>query len=65
MYSINFTVIKKRFCLSLIGANSHLLVNGTESHKFRAKDSEIVTTPLCLGNIAKDWCVDNMKKNWI
>ena len=67
MYSINFTVIKKRFCLSLhyIGANSHLLVNGTESHKFKAKDSEIVTILLCLGNIAKDWFVDNMKKNWI
>ena len=67
MYSINFTVTKKRFCLSLhyIGANSHLLVNGTEIYKFKAKDSEIVTAPLCLGNFAKDWFVDNMKKNWI
>ena len=26
------------------------------------KDSEIVGTPLCLGNISKDWSVDNMKK---
>ena len=26
------------------------------------KDSEIVTRPLCLGNISKDWSVDNMKK---
>ena len=34
-------------------------------HKFKAKDSEIVATPLCLGNISKDWSVDNMKKNWI
>ena len=25
------------------------------------KDSEIVGTPLCLGNISKDWSVDNMK----
>ena len=31
--------------------------------KFNAKDSENVTTPLCLGNISKDWSVDNMKKN--
>ena len=26
------------------------------------KDSEIAATPLCLGNISKDWSVDNMKK---
>ena len=25
-------------------------------------DSEIAATPLCLGNISKDWSVDNMKK---
>ena len=28
----------------------------------KAKDSEIVTTPLCLGNFSKDWSIDNMKK---
>ena len=40
MYSINFTVTKKKFCLSLHynGANSYLFVNGTEIIKF--KDSE-------------------------
>ena len=43
------------------GAKSYLFVNGTEIHKFKAKDSEIVATPLCLGNISKDWSVDNMK----
>ena len=43
------------------GANSYLFVNGKEIHKFKAKDSEIVATPLCLGNISKDWSVDNMK----
>ena len=64
MYSINFTVTKKKFCLSLHynGANSYLFVNGTEIYKFKAKDSEIVASPLCLGNISKDWSVDNMKK---
>ena len=25
-------------------------------------DSKIVTSPLCLGNISKDWSTDNMKK---
>ena len=44
------------------GANSYLFVNGTEIIKFKAKDSEIVPSPLCLGNISKDWSVDNMKK---
>ena len=64
MYSINFTEKNKKFCLSLHynGANSYLFVNGTEIYKFKAKASEIVATPLCLGNISKDWFVDNMKK---
>ena len=31
-------------------------------YKFKAKDSNIVASPLCLGNISKDWSVDNMKK---
>ena len=44
------------------GVNSYLFVNGTEIIKFKAKDSEIIPYPLCLGNIWKDWSVDNMKK---
>ena len=28
----------------------------------KAKDSEIAASPLCLGNISKDWSTDNMKK---
>ena len=64
MYSINFTVTKKKFCLSLQynGGNSYLFVNGTEICEFKAKDSAIVASPLCLGNISKDWSTDNMKK---
>ena len=64
MYSMNFTVSKKKFCLSLHynGANSYLFVIGTEIIKFKAKYSNIVTSPLCLGNISKDWSSDNMKR---
>ena len=64
MYSFNFTVTRKKICLSLHynGANSYLFVNGTEIYKFKAKDSEIVASPLCLGNISKDWSTDNVKK---
>ena len=63
MYSINFTVSKKLFCLSLHynGADSYLFVNDTKIYKFKAEDSEIVTSSLCLGNISKDWLEDNMK----
>ena len=64
MYSINFTVTKKKFCLSLHynGRNSYIFVNGTKICKFKAKDSVIVASPLCLGNIFKDCSTDNMKK---
>ena len=64
MYSINFTVTRKKFCLSLhySGVNSYLFLNGNGIDRFKAKDSEIVATSLCLGNVSKDWSVDNMKK---
>ena len=64
MYSTNFTVTGIKFCLSLHynGADSYLFVNGSEIIKLKAKDSEIASTPLCLGIISKDWAVDNMKR---
>ena len=67
MYSINFTEQNYKFCLSLHynGANCYLFVNGKEIHKFKAKDSEIGTTPLCLGKISEDLSIDNMKKSWL
>ena len=63
MYSINFTVTRKKFCLNLYynGENSYIFINGTEIYKFKAKNSETVIGPICLENISKDWSVDNMK----
>ena len=63
-YSINFTVTKKKFCLSFHynGANSYLFVNGTEMYKFKAKYSENVASPLCLGNTSRECSAYNMKK---
>ena len=54
----------KKFCLSLHynGGKNYLFVNGTEIHNFKAKDSEIAASPSCLGNVSKDFSVDNMKK---
>ena len=64
MYSINFTENNKKFCLSshYNRENSYLFVNCTEICKFKAKDSEIVATALCLENISKNFSVGNMKK---
>ena len=63
MYSINFSTSKRRFCLSLhYRANSYLFVNDVETIKFKAKNFEIVATPLCLENISKDFSISNMKK---
>ena len=69
MCSINFAEKNKKFCLSLHynGANNYLFVNGTEIYKFKVKDSKIVASSLCLGNISKDWAAatDNMKKKQV
>ena len=50
------------FELALNGTNSYLFVNGKEIRKFKAKDSEILATPLCLANISKDWSVYSRKR---
>ena len=42
--------------------NSHLSINDTEIIKFKVKDSEIVATLICLGNISEEFSVANMKK---
>ena len=64
LYPINFTKENTKFCLSLHynGANSYLFVNGTEIINFKAKDSQISAYSMCLGNISKDWSVNDMKK---
>ena len=64
MHSIKFSATEKRFSSSLHynGDNSYLYVNGKEMIKFKAKDSEIVENPFCLGNISKDFSESNMKK---
>ena len=55
-------MINKRIHLSLHynAENSYLFVNTREITKFKARDSEIVETPLCLQNISKYIFVSNM-----
>ena len=42
------------------GADRYLVVNVKEIHRFKAKISKIVETPVCLGNISKDFSLNNM-----
>ena len=62
MYSPNFTVDNKTFCLSLHynDDNSYLFVKGKEVINFEAKYFEIAPYPLCLGDISKDFDGDYM-----
>ena len=64
MYLINCTEKNKKYCLSLHynKENSYLFVNGAEVHQIKSKYSEILASSLCLGNIWKDWSIDNMRK---
>ena len=66
-YPINFTQPNKRFVLILHynGSNSFLFPNATKIYQFKAKNSEIKDYTLCLGNISKDFTINNMKYNVI
>ena len=67
IYPINFTQSRNRFVLSLHynGSNSLLFVITTRLYQFKAKDSEIKEYARLLGNILKDFTINNMKKKWI
>ena len=42
------------------GGDTYLFANSKESHRFKTKDSEIVETPIRLGNILKDSSINKM-----
>ena len=50
------------FELALQWSKLYLFANGTEIHKFTAKDSKTFPNSLCLGNVSKDFSESNMKK---
>ena len=64
MYSTNFTVANKIFCLSLHynGDNSYLFVNGKKRIDFKVKDFEIVPYSLCLGGLSREFSPANIHK---
>ena len=63
-YPVSFTQARKKFVLSLHynGSNSFLFVNATKIYQFKVKDSEIKDCTLCVGNVSKDFTINNMKK---
>ena len=60
---VNFTQPRKRFVLILHynGSNSFLFVNAIKMYQFKAKDSETKDYALYLGNISKDFTINNTK----
>ena len=76
-YPINFTQSKKRFVtqfrkrffkqsrksLHYKESNSFLIVNATKVYHFKAKDPEINDYKLGLGNVTKDFTINNIEKN--
>ena len=63
-YPISFTQSGKRFVLSLHynGSNRFVFVNTTKVYQFKAKNSEITDYSLFLGNVSKDFTINNIKK---
>ena len=64
LYPVSFTQSGKRCVLSLHynRSNSFLFVNATKVYQFKAKGSEVKDYALCLGNVSKDFTINNMKK---
>ena len=63
MHSPNVTVNSKIFCLSFYynSDNSYLFVNGREVTKFKAKNSDLIKYPMCLGGLSKDYNKNSRK----
>ena len=47
------------------GSKKFLFVNATKLYQSKAKNSEIKDYALCLGNVSKDFTINNIKKSRI
>ena len=63
-HPINFAISGRIVWLGLHynGSKSFLFANATKMYQFKTKDSELKPYLLCLGNILKDFTMDNMEK---
>ena len=64
LFHNNFTEFGVKFVLSLHynGDNSYLFVNGREELKFKAKDDQLISEKLCLGNLSSEWTTSESEK---
>ena len=53
---------KEKISLHYNESNNFLFLNVTNIYPFKAKDSEIKDYAQCLGNISKDFIINNMKR---
>ena len=62
-YYINYIRkgMERKESLYYKGNNSYSFVTEVNIYHFKAKDSEWLDYPMCLGNISKDFSDDNMK----
>ena len=60
----NFTDPGKKFIISLHynGDDRYLFVNGRQELKFKAKDDQIISERLCLGNFSDQWTTSESEK---
>ena len=59
-YPINFTQLI--FVSTLRQQQFILFINASKIYQFKSKESEIKYYTLCLGNISKDFTINNMNK---
>ena len=63
-YPISSTQSRKRFVFNIHynGSNSFLFVSAIKLYQFKAKNSKIKAYSWCLGNVSKDFTINNMEK---
>ena len=67
LFHNNLTEHGVKFVLSLHynGDDSYLFANGRQELKFKAKDDQLITKMLCLGNLSCEWTTSESEKNRI
>ena len=64
LFHNNFTESGVKFVLSLYynGDNGYLFANGRQKLKFKAKDDQIISERLCLGNLSSELTTSESEK---
>ena len=67
LFHNNFTKFGVKFALRLHynGDNSYLFANGRQELKFKAKDNQIISEKICLGNLSDQWTTSELEKTGV